>query len=279
MRVALFATCLVDIFFPEVGESTVRLLRRLGCEVAYPPQGCCGQPAWNAGHREAAAAMAEGLIRSLGGYDYVVTPSGSCAAMIRHHYPELFAHRPDLAEEARALAARTYELSEFLVRVLGADLRALGARFPGTVVYHRSCHLTRELGVREEPLALLDQVEGVERRELERADLCCGFGGTVSVKLPAVAVAMADDKLADVRATGAEYLVGSDCSCLMHLAGRMQRTGGGPRVLHLAQLLEMATRPGAASPASGEAMGPRAAGSVPTAPGPGAAPVREGDGR
>jgi L-lactate dehydrogenase complex protein LldE len=141
------------------------------------------------------------------------------------------------------LGAKAYELSEFLVRVLKVDLRGLGARFDGTVAYHQSCHMTRELGVRQEPLLLLEQIEGLQLKPLERAELCCGFGGTFSVKLPEVAVAMADDKLADIRATGADYLVGADSGCLMHLRGRMNRTGGGPEVLHLAQLLERATRP------------------------------------
>lgn len=245
MRVSLFATCLVDMFAPEVGVSTVRLLRRLGCDVDFPPgQTCCGQPAWNSGHRAEAERVAACTVRAFADSEYVVAPSGSCAGMIREVYPTLFADQPGLQAEARALAAKTYELSEFLANVLKADLRALDARFPATVAYHSSCHMTRELGVREEPLILLDQIEGLKRRELQRADLCCGFGGTFSVKMPEVAVAMADDKLADVTATGAEYLVSADLACLMHLQGRLRRQGGAMRVLHLAQLLEMATRPG-----------------------------------
>ncbi len=244
MRVSLFATCLVDTFFPEVGESTVRVLRRLGCTVDYPPgQTCCGQPAWNSGHRPEAEQMAGALVRAFAHSEYVVTPSGSCAGMIRTVYPNLFANQPALQAEARALAGKTYELSEFLVRVLKVDLSQLAARFNGSVTYMSSCHMTRELGVREEPQAVLDQVAGLERREMARPDLCCGFGGTFSVKLPEVAVAMADDKLADVKATGAEYLVGADSACLMHLQGRLNRTGGGTRILHLAQLLDQATRP------------------------------------
>lgn len=245
MRVSLFATCLVDMFAPDVGVSAVRLLRRLGCEVDFPPgQTCCGQPAWNSGHRAEAERIAACTVRAFADSEYVVAPSGSCAGMIREVYPTLFTGEPELQAEARALAARTYELSEFLVNVLKADLRALGARFPATVAYHSSCHMTRELGVREEPLLLLDQIDGLERRELERADLCCGFGGTFSIKMPEVAVAMAEDKLADVAAAGAEYLVGADLACLMHLQGRLRRRGGAIRVLHLAQLLEQATRPG-----------------------------------
>jgi len=245
MRVSLFATCLVDMFYPEVGEATVRLLRRLGCTVDFPPgQACCGQPAWNSGHRAEAAQMATALVAAFAESEYVVAPSGSCTGMIRANYPALFAGAPSgLQAEARALGAKTYELSEFLVKVLKVDLRTLGARFDGTVAYHTSCHMTRELGVRREPFQLLDQVEGLQVKPLERAELCCGFGGTFSVKLPEVAAAMADDKLEDIRATGADYLVSADGGCLMHLRGRMSRTGGGPEVLHLAELLERATRP------------------------------------
>ncbi len=230
VRVALMVTCLVDQFFPEVGEATVRVLRRLGCEVEFPEgQTCCGQPAFNAGHRAEAEAMAAQQVRAFAGYDYVVSPSGSCAGMVRTGYPG-------------DMPARTFELCEFLVKVLKVDLRALGARFSGSVTYHSSCHMTRELGVRREPLDLLQQIDGLTLQPLQHPELCCGFGGTFSVKLPEVACAMADDKLADVRSTGAEYLVGADCGCLMHLRGRMSRTGGGPRVMHIAELLEEATR-------------------------------------
>jgi len=250
MRVSLVATCVVDILWPEVAVSTVRLLRRLGCQVSFPEgQTCCGQPAFNAGYREEAARVAACTLEALSGSEdeYVVTPSGSCAAMIRTVWPTLFADQPERQAAARRLAGRTYELSEFLVKVLRVDLRALGARFPATVAYHHSCHMTRELGVRSEPLILLDQIEGLRRRPLERADLCCGFGGTFSVKMPEVAEAMADDKLADFEATGAEYLVGADAACLIHLQGRLRRLGKTARVMHLAELLEQATRPGNAS--------------------------------
>lgn len=249
MRVSLFATCLVDMFMPEVGVSAVRLLRRLGCEVEFPAgQTCCGQPAWNSGHRAEAEEMAACTVRAFAESEYVVAPSGSCAGMIRTVYPRLFAGQPALQAQAKALAARTYELSEFLVKVLKVDLRSLGARFPATVAYHSSCHMTRELGVKAEPLALLDQIEGLERRELERADLCCGFGGTFSVKLPEVAEAMADDKLADLKESGADCLVGADAACLMHLQGRLRRKGESTPVLHLAQVLEEATRSGGTLP-------------------------------
>lgn len=243
MRVSLFATCLVDGFFPEVGESTVRVLRRLGCDVEFPPgQTCCGQPAWNAGHEADARRMAAAHLRAFADSECVVTPSGSCAAMVRIVYPALFRDDPDLGPAACRLAASTYEFTEFLTKVLRVDLRALGARLTGTVAYHASCHMTRELGVREAPLQLLDQVEGLVRRELERSDLCCGFGGTFSVKLPEVAEAMADDKLADLAASGAQCLVGADVACLMHLRGRLRRVGGCAKVRHIAEVLDEATR-------------------------------------
>lgn len=244
MRVSFFATCLVDMFFPDIGESAIRLLRRFDCQVDFPMgQTCCGQPAWNSGHRAEAERMAEAVVRAFADSEYVVAPSGSCAGMIRTVYPQLFEGRPELQAQARALAAKTYELTEFLVQVLNVDLRAKGAHFDGSVAYHTSCHMTRELGVRDEPFKLLDQVEGVVRKDLERPDLCCGFGGTFSVKQPELAVAMADDKIEDLDATGAEYLVGADPACLMHLRGRMHRVGKPQKVLHLAELLEMATRP------------------------------------
>lgn len=244
MRVSFFATCLVDMFFPDIGESAIRLLRRLDCQVDFPPgQACCGQPAWNSGHRADAERMAEAIIRAFADSEYVVAPSGSCAGMIRTVYPKLFAGKPMLQAQALALAAKTYELTEFLVKVLRVDLRNLGAHFEGSVAYHTSCHMTRELGVRDEPFFLLDQVGGVIRKDLERPDLCCGFGGTFSVKQPELAVAMADEKLSDLDATGAEYLVGADAACLMHLRGRLERLGKQQKVIHLAELLEMATRP------------------------------------
>ncbi|HYF91005.1 MAG TPA: (Fe-S)-binding protein [Symbiobacteriaceae bacterium] len=244
MRVSFFSTCLVDMFFPDIGVSAIRLLRRLDCQVDFPEgQTCCGQPAWNSGFREEAEKMAEAIIRAFAESEYVVAPSGSCAGMIRSVYPQLFEGRPELQAQARALAAKTYELSEFLVKILRVDLREQGAHFEGTVAYHTSCHMTRELGVREEPFQLLDQVEGVVRKDLERPDLCCGFGGTFSVKQPELSVAMADEKIADLDGTGAGYLVGADPACLMHLRGRLERLGKGQKVLHLAELLEMATRP------------------------------------
>ncbi|HEY3363625.1 MAG TPA: (Fe-S)-binding protein [Symbiobacteriaceae bacterium] len=245
MRVSFFATCLVDMFFPDIGESAIRVLRRLDCQVDFPMgQTCCGQPAWNSGFRAESERMAEAVIRAFAGSEYVVAPSGSCAGMIRTVYPALFEGRPELQAQARALAAKTYELTEFLVKVLRVDLRERGAHFDGKVAYHQSCHMTRELGVVAEPYQLLDQVQGVIRHDLERPDLCCGFGGTFSVKQPELSVAMLEDKLSDLDASGADILVGADPACMMHMKGRMRRLGKSQKVIHLAQLLEMATRPG-----------------------------------
>ncbi|HEY8449786.1 MAG TPA: (Fe-S)-binding protein [Bacillota bacterium] len=245
MRVQLLITCLCDLFYPEVGESTVRLLRRLGVEVEFPPdQTCCGQPAFNSGYGDEARAVAQHLIEafSAGERDAVpvVTPSGSCAAMIRHHYPRLFAGDAYWAARAAAFCERVYELSEFIVHRLGR--RALEGRFAATVAWHCSCHMSRELGLREEPLQLLAGLDGLELVELPNVEECCGFGGTFSVKMSAISTAMADAKLDAVRATGAEVLAGADLGCLMHLGGRLRRRGLEVRVMHLAEILERATR-------------------------------------
>ena len=245
MRAALFVTCLCDLFFPEVGESTVRLLRRLGVEVTFPAgQTCCGQPAYNTGYtaeaRDVARALIEAFDREAPGLP-VVAPSGSCAAMVRHHYPRLFAGDPEWSARAAAFAERVYELSEFIVHVLGRT--DLGARYRGVATFHRSCHMARGLGLVEEPLALLRAVEGLDVVDLPHAGECCGFGGTFAVKMAGLSTAMVDAKVRAVEETGAELLVGCDLGCLMHIAGRLRRLGSPVRVLHLAQLLDEATRP------------------------------------
>ncbi|PZN01437.1 MAG: Fe-S oxidoreductase [Bacillota bacterium] len=245
MRVALFITCLCDLFFPEVGESTLRLLRRLGVEVTFPAgQTCCGQPAYNTGYTAEARDVARNLIevfeREAPGLP-VVTPSGSCAAMIRHHYARLFAGDSEWAARAAAFAERVYELSEFIVHVLGRT--DLGARYPAVATFHRSCHMARGLGLVEEPLALLRAVEGLELVDLPHPGECCGFGGTFAVKMAELSTAMVDAKVQAIEETGAQLLVGCDVGCLMHIGGRLRRLGRPVRVLHLAQLLDEATRP------------------------------------
>ncbi len=237
MRVQLFGTCLTDAFFPEVGEAAVRLLRRFGVEVAYPGgQTCCGQPAFNAGYREEAKRAARHFLALFaGGREPIVTPSGSCAAMVKHHYPELFEDDPHLGPAAREVAGRVFELSQFLVGVLKADEAEFAGK--GKVTYHASCHLTRSLGVREEPLKLLAALRGAEFIPLPDATRCCGFGGLFMAKLPEISCALADEKAEAILATGADTVTGCDSGCLMTIADALKKRGSRVRVAHLAQLL------------------------------------------
>lgn len=239
MKVALFATCVVDQMFPAVAHSAARVLTRHGCEVSFPaPQVCCGQPAFNSGYVDDARRVAAGLVEALQGVDYVVTPSGSCAAMIHHHYERLFAGDALRSAAAQRLRDNTYEFSQFMVNVLKVE--RLSGSFPHAVTFHPSCHGARLLGAREEPLALLRAVPELELRPLSCADDCCGFGGTFAVKLPEISAAIADEKLRHVGNTGARFLVGTDLGCLMHLSGRMQRRGVAVEALHIAELVDRA---------------------------------------
>ena len=246
-KASLFATCLVDQLYPEVGVSTVRLLRRLGVEVDFPrDQTCCGQPLFNSGFNGEARKLALRVLQQFtppptheGGETqphYVVVPSGSCASMMRVFYPHLLQDDPQLHKRAQELSSRVYELSEFLVKVL--VVADVGASFEGAVTYHPSCHLLRELGVVDEPKELIRNVTGVRLVEMEQADTCCGFGGTFSVKYPHISGAMLEDKLDNVAETGADALVACDMSCLMHIGGALSRRRSGIQVMHLAQLLE-----------------------------------------
>ncbi len=236
MRVQLFGTCLMDAFFPEVGEATVRLLRHFGVEVAFPQgQTCCGQPAFNAGYRTEARGAAEHFLSVFEGADSIVTPSGSCAAMVKHHYPELFRNHPTLSEKAQSVAGRVYELSQFLVRRLGADQAGFAGK--GRITYHASCHLTRGLGVREEPLTLLSSLHGAEFVPLPDATRCCGFGGMFMAKLPEISCALADEKAEAIIGSGADTVTGCDSGCLMTIADALKKRGSGIRVKHLAQVL------------------------------------------
>jgi L-lactate dehydrogenase complex protein LldE len=235
-RVSLMVTCLADAFYPEVGAATVRLLRRLGVEVDFPKaQTCCGQPHFNSGYHGDARSLAQHAIRTFAGKDMVVTPSGSCAAMVKHEYPELL--KDDLAWHGQAedLAQRTHELSDFLVNVLKVE--DVGARYEGRVTYHMACHL-RGLGITSEPERLLRNVRGLEFLPLERRDECCGFGGSFSVRFPQISGAMVQDKTAFIEKTGADTLVSTDAGCLMNIGGCLRRKGSPIRVLHLAQVLE-----------------------------------------
>jgi L-lactate dehydrogenase complex protein LldE len=236
MKVSLLVTCLGDALFPDVGMATVRLLRRLGVEVDFPEaQTCCGQPHFNSGYHDAARELARHTIKALADGQSVVTPSGSCAAMVKLEYPELF-HGDHVWEElALDLARRTHELSSFLVNFLG--LEDVGARFDGKAAYHMSCHL-RGLGVLTEPERLLRKVRGLEMVPLERYDECCGFGGSFAVRYPQISGAMVCDKVAFIEQSGADVVTATDSGCLMNIAGCLRRRGSKVRALHLAQVLE-----------------------------------------
>lgn len=236
LRVSLFITCLGDQFFPAVGECVVAVLRRLGVEVTFnPAQTCCGQPAFNTGYRQEAREVAARVLDIFQDAEYVVVPSGSCATMIRVFYPELFSDDPARLRQAQELRGRVFEFSEFLVKVLKVE--DVGASFRGRVTYHDSCHLLRELGIESEPRKLIRAVKGIELVEMQDHQLCCGFGGTFSVKFPEVSVAMAEDKLRAAADSGAEVIVANDSGCLMQLAGAIHRRGLPLETMHLAELL------------------------------------------
>jgi L-lactate dehydrogenase complex protein LldE len=231
-------TCLVDLLHPEVGMATVAILERYGVTVDFPEtQTCCGQPAFNSGFEREARVVGRGLLDAFDGADPVIAPSGSCTAMVRTYFPRLFR---GTAHEDRALnlASRTYELSEFLVDVLGIE--GADGRWPGRVTFHDSCHALRELGLSGQGRRLLGGLEGLELVEMDRPETCCGFGGTFSLRLPDLATAMADDKVGQAEDTGAEVLVAGDTGCLMHLAGRLSRRGSQVQAMHLASLLAKA---------------------------------------
>jgi len=236
MRVSLFITCLVDQFHPEVGIGLVAVLRRLGVTCDFPrAQTCCGQPAFNSGCPNEAAIAARQFLRSFGDSETIVVPSGSCAAMAKVYIPSLFEAGSKHHEESLAIAARVHEFSSFLVNVLGVS--DVGASFPHRVTYHDSCHLLRELNVRNEPRTLLEHVRGLQYVGLTGAETCCGFGGTFSIKYPDVSAAMGDEKIANLQRSGAEYVVANDTGCLMHLRGMLTRLGLPIRPLHLAEVL------------------------------------------
>jgi L-lactate dehydrogenase complex protein LldE len=245
-RVALFVTCLADMFRPSVGFAAARLLEQAGCQVEVPLQSCCGQPGYNGGDQTAAAAVARNVIATFEPYTFVVVPSGSCAGMIRVHYPRVLESDAAWAKRAQALAAKTHELFSFLVNVRG--LRSVAAECRAAVAYHDSCSSLREMGVKDEPRALLSSVSGLKLCELQEPQTCCGFGGLFSVKYPDVSARMADDKIADVSGTGAQMLVGGDLGCLLHLSGRMARRGHKLAVRHAAEVMAGF----AAEPAIGE---------------------------
>jgi L-lactate dehydrogenase complex protein LldE len=235
--VQLFATCLIDTLQPHIGEAVVDVLERVGMEIIFPTaQTCCGQPAFNAGMRSEARKMAEHTIRVFEQNPApVVLPSGSCTAMIRHSYLELFADDPEWLPRAQELAARTYEFTEFLVDVLGVT--DVGARFPGKATYHASCHLLRGLGVDRQPRTLLANVRDLELVELPHVEECCGFGGVFSVEHPEISAEMLYRKIENIEKTEAPVTISADTGCLIHIQGGLHRQGKPQRVLHIAEVL------------------------------------------
>ena len=236
MKVSLFITCLVDQLFPQVGVSMVEVLGRLGVVVDFPEaQTCCDQPAFNSGYRAQARELAERFIDVFAESPYIVAPSGSCTSMVKVFYPDLFEDDPAMRERAIALAARTYEFSEFLVNVLKVE--DVGGRFRGRVALHQSCHLLRELNVRSEPLKLLRAVRDIELVELDRADTCCGFGGLFAIKYAQISGGILQEKIDCIKRSGADVIVASDMGCLMHINGGLSRQRLPVRTMHLAELL------------------------------------------
>ncbi|MDY8024466.1 (Fe-S)-binding protein [Paenibacillus polymyxa] len=235
MKVSLFITCLSDAIYPKVGEAMARLLARYGVQLDFPKvQTCCGQPSYNSGYWEETRAAAKTILKAFNDSDFVVSPSGSCTYML-HHYPELFKDEPEWLDSARRLEQKTYEFTQFMVQVLGVT--DVGASFPHTVTYHPSCHGTRLLGVKEEPMKLLGSVKGLQLVPLPFAEDCCGFGGTFAVKMPDISGAMVTEKVDHIRETEAEVLVGLDMACLMNIAGNLRYRKEPVRVMHLAELL------------------------------------------
>lgn len=237
MRVGLFVTCLVDLMRPSIGMAALKLLESAGCEVVVPrTQTCCGQPGYNSGDRAAALALARKVLAEFEDCDYVVAPSGSCAGMIRTHYPDLFADQPDEPARVKRLCDKTYELTDFLLNV--ARLERVPGNFSGVITYHDSCSGLREMGVKAQPRALLARVAGLQLREMNEAETCCGFGGTFSVKFGEISTRLADDKCGHALATGADAIVLGDLGCMLNIEGRLRRRGDTKtKVLHVAEVL------------------------------------------
>ncbi|MGE0699924.1 MAG: (Fe-S)-binding protein [Hyphomicrobiaceae bacterium] len=235
-RVALFVTCLVDLMRPSVGFAAVKLLGEAGCTVEVPAaQTCCGQPAYNSGDRATAEALARQTIAACEGYDYVVAPSGSCAGMLKSHYPKLLAGDPAWAKRASELAAKVHELISFLVDVRG--MTAVSQTVIARATYHDSCSGLRELGVKEQPRRLLESVEGLELVEMADCETCCGFGGTFAVKYGDISNAMVEKKCANIAETGADLVLAGDLGCLMNMAGKLRREGRAVAARHIAEVL------------------------------------------
>jgi L-lactate dehydrogenase complex protein LldE len=268
-KVGLFVTCLVDLFRPSVGFATVKLLEQSGCEVSVPRgQTCCGQPAYNAGDRGDARDIARAVIEAFEPFDYVVAPSGSCAGMLKKHYPTLFADDPAFAARARAFSEKVYELIGFLTGVM--RVTRVDARFEGRVTYHDSCSSLREMGLTTQPRGLLRSVKGLELAELPDSEICCGFGGLFSVKYPDISNAMVGQKAANVLASGASLVLGNDLGCLMNIAGKLSREGKPVYARHIAEVLaNMTDEP----PIAGTSIPPKACDTPAPPPPDGEAPA------
>lgn len=239
-RVGLFATCLVDLYRPSVGFAAAKLIEASGCDVFVPVQTCCGQPAYNSGDTDTSKALARQMIAAFEGFDYVVAPSGSCGGMVKAHYPRLLADDAGWAERAKALSAKTYELISFLTDVRG--MTSVDAAFHGRVTYHDSCSGLRELGVKQQPRRLLSTVAGLELVEMEDNEVCCGFGGTFSIKYPDISNAMVQKKTDHVAAATPDLLLAGDLGCLLNMAGKLKRQGSPITVRHVAEVLAGETR-------------------------------------
>ncbi len=235
-NVGLFVTCLVDFFRPSIGWAAVKLLQDAGCTVDVPAaQTCCGQPAWNSGDRSAAQSLARKIIETFETYDYVVAPSGSCAATLKKDYPEMFADDADWSARAVALSTKTYELVSFLTDVL--NVTRVKAEFPGDATYHDSCSGLRSLGIKDQPRQLLESVDGLRLLEMKDAEVCCGFGGTFCVKYSDISNVMVGNKSRNVETTHAPLLVAGDLGCLMNIKGKLAREGKNVEVRHVAEVL------------------------------------------
>ncbi|MFZ7111654.1 MAG: (Fe-S)-binding protein [Desulfatiglandales bacterium] len=235
-EVTLFIQCLVDGLYPEVGEAMVRVLEKLGISMNYPAdQTCCGQPTFNAGFRKEARVAARRFIEIFEQSSIIVCPSGSCVHMVRNHYPELFKEEPHWLERAENIGRKTFELTEYLVDVLGVE--DVGARFEGQVTYHDSCHLNRYLGISEQPRRLIRNVRGLRFIEMEDSAKCCGFGGEFSFRFPDISTAILEDKVRNVIQSGAEVVIGCDMGCLMNIQGMLNRRKAPVKTMHIAQLL------------------------------------------
>jgi len=246
-RVALLVTCLVDLFRPSVGFAAVKLIEDAGCTVEVPQaQSCCGQPAYNSGDRKSAQAIARAVIEAFAGYDYVVAPSGSCAGMIKVHYPALFSDDAMMGEKARELAGRTYELIAFLVDVMKVE--RVASRYDGIATYHDACSGLRELGIKAQPRKLLASVAGLTVKEMRDSEVCCGFGGTFAIKYGDISDKIVGEKADNIRAAGADTLIAGDMGCLLNMAGKLEREGDKTKVRHVAEVLAGVTGPALGEP-------------------------------